>query len=85
MLQQQKIDMEPLCKKQTMLEAVVYLGFTAPGNKLSLSAPSRSWQHKIKETLQSDTLVQLYNSKDKVFLPLLLKMYRLYCQTADKI
>jgi len=39
MLQQQKIDMKPLCKKQTMLEAVVYLGFTAPGDKLSLSAP----------------------------------------------
>jgi len=29
--------------------------------------------------------LQLSNSKDKVFLPLLLKIYRLYCQKADKI
>ena len=47
--------------------------------------PARSWQHKIKETLQSDALLQLSNCKDKVFLPFLLKMYRLYCQKADKI
>jgi len=33
-------DMKPLRKKQTTLEAVAYLGFTAPGDKLSLSAPS---------------------------------------------
>jgi len=37
------------------LQAVAYLGFSAPGDKLSLGArPARSWQHKIKETLQSD-------------------------------
>jgi len=29
--------------------------------------------------------LQLSNSKDKVFLPFLLKMYRLYCQKADMI
>ena len=29
-----------ICKKQTTLQAVAYLGFTAPGDKLSLSAPS---------------------------------------------
>jgi len=40
MLQQQKIDMKPLCTKQTTFQAVAYLGFTAPGDKLSLSAPS---------------------------------------------
>jgi len=48
-------------------------------------SPARSWQHKIKEKLQSDALLQLSNSKDKIFLPLLLEMYRLYCQKADKI
>jgi len=32
-------DMKALCKKQTTLQAVVYLGFTARGDKLSLSAP----------------------------------------------
>jgi len=31
--------MKALSKKQTTLHAVAYLGFTAPGNKLSLSAP----------------------------------------------
>jgi len=33
----------------------------------------------MKETLQSDALLQLSNSKDKVYLPLLLKIDRLYC------
>jgi len=46
--------------------------------KFRRSHPARSWQHKIKESLQS-------NSKDKVFLLLLLKMYRLFCQKADMI
>jgi len=32
-------DMKALCKKQTTLQAVAYLGFTARGDKLSLSAP----------------------------------------------
>jgi len=32
-------DMKALCKKQTALQAVVYLGFTARGDELSLSAP----------------------------------------------
>jgi len=32
-------DMKALCKKQTTLPAVAYLGFTAHGDKLSLSAP----------------------------------------------
>jgi len=40
MLQQQKTDMIPLCKKQTTLQAVAYLGFNAPGDKRSLSAPN---------------------------------------------
>jgi len=40
MLQQQKTDMKPLCKNQTTLKAVAYLGFTTPGDKLNLSAPS---------------------------------------------
>jgi len=31
--------MKTLCKKQTTLQAVVYLGSTARGDKLSLSAP----------------------------------------------
>jgi len=34
-------DMKALCKKQTTLEAVVYLGFPAPGDKLSLGAPTQ--------------------------------------------
>jgi len=38
-----------------------------------------------KETLRSDALLQLSNSKDKVFVPFPLKIYRLYCQKADKI
>jgi len=38
-LQQQKTDMNALCKKQTTLQAVVYRGFNARGDKLSLSAP----------------------------------------------
>ena len=33
-------DMKALCKKQTTLQAVAYLGFTAPGDNISLSAPS---------------------------------------------
>ena len=32
-------DMKALCKKQTTLQAVAQLGFPAPGDKLSLSAP----------------------------------------------
>jgi len=48
-------------------------------------SPARLWQHKIKDTLQSDALLQLSNSKDKVYLLLLLKIYRLFCQKADKI
>jgi len=32
--------MKALCKKQTTLQAVVYRGFTAPGDKLSLALPS---------------------------------------------
>ena len=53
-------DMKALHKKQTTLEAVAYLGFPAPGDKLSLGLPPRrSWQHKIKETLQSDALLEI--------------------------
>jgi len=29
-------DMKALCKKQTTLQAAAYLGFTAPGDKISL-------------------------------------------------
>jgi len=32
-------DMKALCKKQTTLQAVAYLRFTAPGAKFSSSAP----------------------------------------------
>jgi len=32
-------DMKTLCKKQTTLEAVAYLGFPMPGDKLSLGLP----------------------------------------------
>jgi len=32
-------DVKALCKKQTTLQAVAYLGFTARRDKLSLSAP----------------------------------------------
>ena len=74
-----------LQKKQTTLQTVAYLGFNAWGQtQFKRSHPARSWQHKIKETLQSDALLQLSNSKEKIFLPLLLKLYRLYCHKADK-
>jgi len=33
-------DMKTLCKKQTAFQAVAYLVSTAPGDKISLSAPS---------------------------------------------
>jgi len=33
-------DMKAFCKKQTTLQAVAYLGFTARGDKISQSAPS---------------------------------------------
>jgi len=33
-------DMKAIRKKQTTLQAVVYLGFTARGDKLSLGSPS---------------------------------------------
>ena len=50
-------DMNAL-RKKTTLEAVAYLGFPAPADKLNLGLPpARSWQDKIKETLQSDTLL----------------------------
>jgi len=79
-------DMKELCKKQTTHQAVAYLRFTVPGDKLSLGLPPSPFvAASIKETLQSDALLQLYNSKEKVFLPLLLKMYRLYCQKGDEI
>jgi len=32
-------DMKALCKKQTTLQAVVYLGIPAPGDKLGLGLP----------------------------------------------
>jgi len=52
--------MKALCKKQTTLQAVVYLGFPARGDKLTLKrSPARSWQHKIKETVQSDPLLAI--------------------------
>jgi len=53
-------DMKALGKKQMTLQAVAYLGFPAPGDKLSLlrhSQPARPWEHKIKETLESDALL----------------------------
>jgi len=34
-------DMKALRKKQTTLQAVVFLGFPAPGNKLSLGTPTQ--------------------------------------------
>ena len=41
-------DVKALCKKQTTLQAVAYLGFPAPGNKLSLSAPTQPVRGSIK-------------------------------------
>jgi len=49
------------------------------------SHPARLWQHKIIGTLQYDVLLQLSNSKDKVFLLLLLKIYQLFCQNVNMI
>jgi len=85
MLQQQKTDMKPLAKIKRHFKHWPRV-YRAWGQTQFKRSPARSWQHKIKETLQSDALLQLLsNSKDKVFLLLLLKMYRLYCQKADKI
>jgi len=41
-------DMKALCKKQTTLQAVAYLGFTAPGDKLSLGTPTQPVRSNIK-------------------------------------
>jgi len=55
------IDMKALCKKQTTLQAVAYLGLPAPGDKLSLDASTQPvcGSIKIKETLQSDSLLAI--------------------------
>jgi len=61
--------MKALCKKQTTIQAVAYLGFPAPGYKLSLSShPAHSWQHKIKETLQSDALFAIISFQKQSYL-----------------
>jgi len=47
-------------------------------------SPARSWQHKIKETLQVDALLAIISFQGQSLL-LLLKIYRLFCQKAEKI
>jgi len=42
-------DMKALCKKQTTLQAVAYLGFPAPWDKLSLGAPTQPVRGSIKQ------------------------------------
>jgi len=59
-------DMKALGRKQTTFQAVEYLGFTAPGDKSS--HPARSWQHKIKETLQSDALLAIISFQGQSYL-----------------
>jgi len=39
-------NMKPLCKKQTTLQAMAYLGFTAPGDNSALPAPFVAAQNK---------------------------------------
>jgi len=41
-------DMKALCKKQTTLQAVGYLGFPAPGDKLSSGAPTQPVRDSVK-------------------------------------
>jgi len=79
--------MKALCIKQTTLQAVAYLEFPAPGDKLSLDALIQPVRGNIKWKKHCNLILylQLYNSKDKLFLLLLLKIYRLFCQKADKI
>ena len=85
MLQQQKTDMKPLCKKQATPSSGVPRVYRAWGQtQFKRSQPVRG-SIKWKKQCNLMLYLQLSNSKDKVFLPLLLKMYRLYCQTADKI
>jgi len=81
MLQQQ------FCKKQTTFQVVAYLGFPVPGNKLSLGAPTQPvcGSIKYKKYCKLMLCLQLSNSKDKVFLLLLLKSHRIFCQKADMI
>jgi len=43
-------DMKELCKKQTTFQAVAYLGFPAPGDKLRRCPPAHSWHHKKRNT-----------------------------------
>jgi len=42
------IDMKPLCKKQTTLQAVTYLGFPAPGVAVDCIALNYGGKHKGK-------------------------------------
>ena len=51
---------ESTAKKQMTLQAVVYIGFPAPGDKLSLKRSlARSWQHEMKEvTIRPPVLTQ---------------------------
>jgi len=49
--------MKALCKKQTTLQAVAYLGFPAPGDKLSFGPPTQPVRSSSKKTLESDALL----------------------------
>jgi len=80
-------DIKALCKKQTSCQAVAYLGFLAAGDNLSSGAPNLTVRGSIKQKKHWNLMLylQLPNSKDKVFLLLLLKIYRFFCQKADMI
>jgi len=66
---------------------VAYLGFPAPGDKLSLSVPTQPVRDSIKYKKYWNLMLylQLSNSKDKVFFLLLLKIYPLLYKKADMI
>jgi len=66
---------------------VAYLEFPAPGDKLSLDALTQLVRGSIKLMKHCNLMLYLHlpYCKHKVFLLLLLIIYRLFCQKADKI
>jgi len=57
--------LKALCKKQTTLQTVAYLGFSAPGDKLSLGAPTQPVRDSIKEKKHCNRMFHLQLSTSK--------------------
>ena len=51
------------------LQAVVYIGFPAPGDQLSLKrSPARSWQHEMKEVTVRPPVLTQFKEKGHFFV-----------------